>query len=116
MDDIGAMLLLASLLVNLVAAPYYYRKLHRLIEALEQYSPDTYEALQKPSLEKLGYKMSPSSSMSLVGFVWKKSYIETNNSAVILTGEKAFRGLVISFSAIGIMFLGFALMMSSANV
>jgi len=116
MDEIGAMLLLASLLVNLVAAPYYFRKLHRLTEALEQYAPDTYEALQRPSLKKLGYKMSPSSSISVVGFICKKSYIETNNSAVIQTGEKAFRGLVISFSAMGIMFLGAALIMSSANV
>ncbi len=116
MVEVGAMLLLASLLANLVAAPYYYRKLYRLIEALEQYSPDTYAALQRPSLKKLGYKMTPSSSMSLVGFVWKKSYIETKNSVVIQAGEKAFKGLVISVSAMSIMFLAAALITSSANV
>ena len=116
MNEIGGILLFASLLVNLVAAPYYYRKLHRLIESLQQHDPETYKALHKPSLEKLGYKMSPYSSMSLVSYVWKKLYFNTNNSSVIQSGEKAFIGLVVSFSATGVMFLGIALIMGGANV
>jgi len=114
MGEIGTMLLLGSLLINLVAGPYYYRKLHRHIEALEQHAPCTYETLQKPSLEMLGFKMSASRSMSLVSHVWKKSYKDTSNEAVILTGGRAYRGLMISTSAMVVMFLGAALIMLSS--
>jgi len=111
------LMILGSLLINLVAGPYYFRKLHRLIQALEEHDYCAFEALQKPSLEKLGYKMSPASSMALVNYVWKKSYAKTSSKEVVLAGSKAYRGLVVSFSAVGIMFLGFAmLMLASTNV
>jgi len=111
MNEVGAVLLIISLLVNLVAAPYYFRKLHRFIKVLEKYEPETYESLGKPTLEKLGFNMSPSSSMSIVNYVWTRSYRDVVNDTVILLGNKAHRGLLISFSTTLIMFLGAALMM-----
>ena len=117
MVETGTLLLIIGLLVNLVAAPYYYRKLHRLIELLKVDYPDIYEEMGRPSLERLSYKTSASDSRLLTKYVRTKSYLLSNDEGLNLTGNKAFRGLITTYTAMSVMFIGFGLMLlSNGNV
>ena len=111
----GVFLILTSLIVSLFAAPYYFRKLHRLTEAIAVHDPDEYTRLNNPSLKKFGANMSPASTLGLLGYILKKSYIASNNEDVISAGDKAFRALIISSSFMFLMFIGAFIVMAFSN-
>ena len=112
MGAIGVLLLIGSLLCNLFAMPIYYSFLSRFLDNLRNAHSKDWERLGSPTLI---LNNSIQNSTNLLVYITRRSYLEIGDDDLRRLGNKTRTFLFLSLGFMAVSFVGFFLIMISAQ-